>query len=504
MEKAEPAPATTVAVIDIGSNSGRVVVYRRQAGGHLQLVAGSRASLRLVRDVDEEHRLSEATLGRAWEALQDFRAIAAGAGAERVVAVATAAARDAENGAALIGRIRDRLGIEVRILSGEEEARFGFLGAVRGLPVEHGLVFDLGGGSLQVSHFRRRRIMRSVSLPLGSLRVSDAFLRSDPPRPGEVRRLREHVRGALEEADVGPLEGGERLVGTGGTVRNLAKIDRRARGGYPVTRLHGYVIARRRVKEIAALLAGRREKKREAVPGLSDERGDSIVGGSLVVQTLAEAVEAPEIVVSGQGVREGLAASLVGGELPAPAAVREASLASLVSRFAGWSPEPARRRRAVAASLYAGLEPGGDPEVGDALDQGAMVLDLGRSIDFFDRHEHVAGIVLGTDLLGFSHRGIALLSAVVRSAGGNDVRARSYAPLVSADDGARVRRAGVILALADDIEERCPPGTAITPECQVERAEVTVTVPQLGGWRERKIGPRFERAFGRRLAVRSG
>src|SRR5207247_1382702 len=139
---------------------------------------------------------------------------------------------------------------------------YGFLGAVRGLPVERGVLFDLGGGSMQVSHFRHRRLARSVSLPLGSLRLSDAFLRSDPPTAREVRRLREHAREALERAGVEPLEKGEELVGTGGTLRNLAKIDRRSRADYPISRLHGYELGRRRVKEITGLLAERRQKKR--------------------------------------------------------------------------------------------------------------------------------------------------------------------------------------------------------------------------------------------------
>ena len=402
-------PPATVAVIDIGSNSGRVVVYRYQAGGHLQLLAGSRASLRLVRDLDESHRLSQEALHRAWEAVLDFRAIAEGAGAEKTLAVATAATRDAENGPDFIARVRAELGIEVRILSGEEEARFGFLGALGGLPVEHGVLFDMGGGSMQVSHFRGRRLMTSVSLPLGSLRLSDAFLKSDPPTGREVKRLREHARAALEEARVGPLEKGEQFVGTGGTLRNLAKIDRRGREGYPITRLHGYVLGRRRVKEITGLLVERKQKRRERVPGLNEDRGDSIVGGSLAIQSLMEVLEAPDVVVSGQGVREGLAQSLISEELSAPAAVRASSLAAMVSRFDGFSAEAARRRRALAAALYDDLEPAADPEFREALEQAATVLDVGRSIDFFDRHEHVAEIVLATDLNGFSHRGIALV-----------------------------------------------------------------------------------------------
>ena len=215
-----------MAVIDVGSNSARIVVYRLEGGLSTQILASSRGSLRLVRELDRTHRLSAEAQERAFVALGDFRAIALGAGASRIFTLATAAVRDAENGKAFIADVRKRLGLDVRILSGEEEAHYGFLGAVGGLPVEHGVLFDVGGGSMQVTRFRKRRVMTAVSLPLGSLRLSDAFLESDPPSAREVRRLCDHARSLLVKAGVGPLEPGERVVGTGGTVRNLAKVDR--------------------------------------------------------------------------------------------------------------------------------------------------------------------------------------------------------------------------------------------------------------------------------------
>lgn len=493
-----------VAVIDIGSNSGRVVVYRFQAGAHLQILASSRASLRLVREVDESRRLSPEATARAWEALRDFRAIAQGAGARRIAAVATAAVRDAANGPEFIARARAELEIDVRILSGDEEARYGFLGAVRGLPVEHGVLFDLGGGSMQVSRFRQRRLMTSASLPLGALRLSDAFLRYYPPTGGEIRRLKEHVREQLEQSGVVALEEGEELIGTGGTVRNVAKIDRSSRGSYPISRLHGYVVPRRRVKEIAGKLASRRLKKRTQVAGLNDDRGDSIVGGGLAVQTLMELLRADAVQVSGQGVREGLALSLVSEGLPLVAAVRQASIQALASRFDGWVEEPARRRTELADALLGALAVRPDREVREALGHAATILDIGRSIDFFDRHQHVAAIVLATDLNGFSHREVALLSAIVRSAGDEDTSPKSYAPLLGAEDRPAVTRAGVILALADDIEERCPRGVPVHLHCKVEKNEVRVDVPVLAGWRPRTIGRRFERTFGRPLVVTTG
>jgi exopolyphosphatase/guanosine-5'-triphosphate,3'-diphosphate pyrophosphatase len=262
-----------VAVIDVGSNSGRVMVYRQEVGGHLHVLAGSRASLRLVRDLDETGRIPAAALDRAFEALRDFRSIARGSGARRIVAAGTSALRDAANGKAFLLRVRRELGITMRTLSGLEEAHYGFLGAVGGLPVDDGALFDLGGGSLQVGRFRGRRLLGAVSVPLGALRVSDAFLGSDPPAPREIRRLREHAREVLEGAGIRELSAGEELVGTGGTLRNLARIDQRA-SGYPIARLHGYELTRRRLHEIVAGLSGERLRKRARVPGLNADRRD--------------------------------------------------------------------------------------------------------------------------------------------------------------------------------------------------------------------------------------
>jgi exopolyphosphatase/guanosine-5'-triphosphate,3'-diphosphate pyrophosphatase len=499
----EPAAGeSVVAVFDIGSNSGRVVVYHGGPGGHLRILATTRASLRLVRDLDGEGRLSAEAEARVLTALRDFVAVARGAGAKRMVAVATAAMRDAKNGPELIGRIREELGLEVQVLSGAEEARFGFLGAVRSLPVSHGALFDVGGGSMQVSRFRGRRLTSAVSLPLGSLRLSDAFLESDPPTAGETRRLREHVRKLLKEAGLRPLAAGEDLVGTGGTMRNIAKIDRRSRD-YPVPRLHGYVVSRSRVGDVVEEVASRRLRKRHAIAGLNDDRGDSIVGGSLAIDTLMEALEAREVWVSGQGVRDGLALHLTTGSdvLPEPAAVRKASIDALTRRFDGWEQSRAERRVALATGLLRALEPRATVELREALQEAAAVLDVGRAMGFFDRHEHAADVILASDLDGFSHRAVALLSAVTLAAGGEDMKPKSYAPLLGRDDRTPVQRAGIVLALADDLEERCLPGAPVAMTCELTRSSAKVRVPALLGWRSRPLDDRFSDAFGRKLVV---
>jgi exopolyphosphatase/guanosine-5'-triphosphate,3'-diphosphate pyrophosphatase len=493
-----------VAVIDVGSNSGRVVAFELDAAGELRILASARAALRLVREVDEERRLSEEAMARAMEALRDFKAMAVGAGAGRICAVATAAMRDADNGSLFMDRVRRELGLRTEIIDGEAEARFGFLGALHGLGVEGGLLFDLGGGSLQVSRFEKRRLKRALSLPLGALRMSRRFLESDPPRAVELRRLRGHVLKHLERAGVPSLRRGESLVGTGGTLRNLAKLDRRGRA-YPVSRLHGYVLPAKRVAGLLHRLAGLRLRKREGLPGLSDERGDSIVGGAVVIDALAEAVGAREVVVSGQGVREGVVLGLLGRRRPGEARqVREAALLSLASRFDGWTARAAERRRALARDLYQALDPHPRPDVARALGDAAYLLDVGRSIDFFDRHEHGADVVLSAEMNGFTHRESALLAAVLRRAGDEGADLGPLRELVGRDEDAAIERAAVILVLSDDLEERCPPDGPLHATCRVKGPAARVDVPRLRAWRPRKVGARFARAFGRALVVRPG
>ena len=497
----EPAPSASdaVAVIDIGSNSGRVVVFQSDPGGYLRAVAGSRASLRLVDDVDRRGEFTEATMARATEALRDFKAIAMSAGATRIVAVATAAMREASNGALFAERLQRELGIRIDVITGAAEARYGFAGAMRGLAVSNGLLFDVGGGSMELTRFERRRRGDDVSLPLGALRLSRRFLETDPPKRPQLRRLRDHIRQQLRKASIERLSKDDCLVGTGGTLRNLAKIDREAEG-YPIASLHGYELPSDRLADIVGRLARMKERDRDRLPGLSAERADSIVGGAVAIHTLAEFVRAPRVLVSGQGVRHGLALEQLGIPGGSLETVKEAALASLVARFGGWSREVATRREKVAATLYRAIEPRGPVILNAAVRHAAVVLDIGRAVDVVNRHRHVADILLTAELTGFTHAELALVCAVVRRAGDRHADIRSLAAIGRVGPKF-VERAAIILSLADEVEARCPPGQPIAIRSEVNR-NVTLSIPVLPSWLEQGLEKRFERAFGRELIVR--
>jgi exopolyphosphatase / guanosine-5'-triphosphate,3'-diphosphate pyrophosphatase len=493
-------PAHAMAVIDIGSNSGRVVVYQLETYSHFRILAAGRASLRLVRDLDLEGRFSDAAIEHAMEALRDFKAIAVGAGARRIIAVATAATREAANGPAFVQRINDELGIEVTTVDGEGEGRYGFLGAVSNLPVEDGMVFDMGGGSAQVGVFERRKLLRTWSLPLGALRLSVGFLAADPPKKREIERLVEHVAELVERAGIPALPRGRTLVGTGGTVRNLAKIDVR-KSGYPISRLHGYLLPRKHIRDIARDLAERRTEERGATSGLNQDRADSIVGGAFGIKALMAALDADEVMISGQGVREGLLASMLSDQLPPVSVVRADSITALTSRFNTWNALAAARRSAIARTLLQALEPLAPEDVREAMSHAAALVDVGRAVDFFDRFEHAATIVMNTELNGFSHHDVALLSAILRRAKDELANPGNYKHLLEKSERGIIERAAVLLDLADEIEKRCPPEPRVQVRAVLTPDTVEVQVPELVAWRAWHGDDRFRRAFGRELRV---
>ena len=489
-----------VAVVDVGSNSGRVVVLRPATGGHLEAIADGRAPLRLALDLRHHGRLTEASIVRTVAVLRDFRALAEGAGAERILAVATSAAREASNATDLIEAVRRGAGIELAVIDGDREALLSFRGAVSGLPVEDGVMMDLGGGSVELTAFHRRRPVASRTLPLGSLRVSDAFLATDPPTAQEIDALTRQVREAIEGSGIEPLGTGDRMIATGGTVRNLAKIDRHART-YPVPRLHGYVLTHRRLQDLVRLLASRKLARRRRVPGLNPDRADSVVGGAVVALAAMATMGASELVVAGQGLREGVALDALGVEPPPVADVRRASVLAMAGRFATWDAERAERRAAISLSLQEVAWADGGPHVRERLEQAATLLDLGRSLDYYRRFDHTADVVLAGDLAGFTHRKLALLSAVVRAAGDTAPALAAYRPLLSAEDRGSVARGGAILALADAIEHRLPPGAPPDITCSVTGRSVVVPAPLFDPWLRDALGARFRTAFGKRLVL---
>ena len=337
----QPRPSR-VGVIDIGSSTATLALYQGGSGGFVDRVDQVGQPLRLMRALAGGKVLTRDAITRTVDAMRTFHRRAQAFGAERLDAFATSAVRDATNRGALVAAIRAATGIELVVISGEDEARAAAASAVNTLPLVDGVVVDIGGGSIQLAQVHARRVRDVVSLPLGSLRLTDALLRGDPPTGAEMVALRRHADAALRAhpwlRDIGrPV-----VVGIGGTIRALAKLRRRARV-WPVQHGHGFLLTLDDVLASVDVLSRMPQSARVDVPGLASHRVDTIVAGAVVVASVMRVIGADSMLVSTYGLREGFAAAALHGE----GALRDVREAGLRGRFP--CPGGAARRASVRA-----------------------------------------------------------------------------------------------------------------------------------------------------------
>ncbi len=284
------------AVIDLGSNTVRVVVFERLARVPVPLV-NERVFCELGRGVGASGRLDEAQVAPLMDCLARFVRLAASFGVPQVTVLATSAVRDAANGPELVARIRARFPAEIVVLSGEEEARLAAEGVISGMPEADGLVGDLGGGSLEITEVSGKRTGRSASLPLGPLRLAEAS-RGDMAQAG--REIAERLK-RLDWLDAGRDRD---FYAVGGSWRALAQISM-DQTSYPIHMVHGYAIARKEAANLATLVRGLGPQSLARIGGVAERRLPLMPLGAAVLGELVGRVKPSRVVFSATGLREG-------------------------------------------------------------------------------------------------------------------------------------------------------------------------------------------------------
>ena len=295
--RTEPPKYRPVAVVDIGSNSVRLVVYdglRRSPTP----VFNEKILCGLGRGVATKGKLGEEGISRALAALKRFRALARQIGARQVFAVATAAVREASNGEGFVTDAEKALGVNIDVLSGKEEARYAALGVIAGIPDADGIAGDLGGGSLELVDIKDGRIRDGITLPIGPLRLIDMS-------EGSISKARKIIDGLLAKAGILEQLKGRTFYAVGGTWRNLAKLHM-AQNHYPLHVLHCYRLSRQQAMSVSSLVSGLSPSSLKDVREVSNSRSDTMPYGALVLERLLEHSKPKMVEVSVFGVREGL------------------------------------------------------------------------------------------------------------------------------------------------------------------------------------------------------
>ena len=495
-----------VAIVDLGSNSFRLVVFRYRPGGTFALTDEIRDPVRLSSGMVDGAIQPEA-IARAAATVRTYAAFCRSSGVDEVIVAATSAVRDATNQADVLATFAAE-GMEARVLTTDEESYYGFLGVVNSTTLEDGLFVDVGGGSAQVGRITRRALERTISAPIGAVRMTEAFFSGPRAKRSEVKALRRHVQGVLADAKWLGRDGLP-LVGTGGTVRTLAAMAQRA-VDYPLAKVHGYRMTRTALGELIEELVRRPISQRSRIPGLKVDRADIILAGAVTIDTVMGVAAADDIEICAEGLREGLFFEryLAPADPPLFPDVRRASVLNVMDRYLD-DREHSEHVGALAQEIFDGTARlglhGGDGRERELLWAAAMLHDVGVSVDYHDHHKHGFYLVLNAGLPGYTHRELTLIALLVRAHRKSPPAYEWLRPLLADGDDDRFWRLASCLRLGEQLERD---RSRLVRDVTVEGRARTVTLtlharaePSVSLWAAGVEGPTFERAFGRKLKV---
>jgi exopolyphosphatase / guanosine-5'-triphosphate,3'-diphosphate pyrophosphatase len=293
------------AVIDVGTNSVKLHVGERTAGNAWQTVSDRAVVTRLGEELDEHHLLQAEPIRRTADAVVDMVEEARRLGVEQIAAVATAGMRIAKNPAELIDAVRDRCGVEIEVISGEDEARLAYIAATSELDLGQGrlVVFDTGGGSSQFSFGRPGHVEERFSVDVGAARYTAAFGLGGVVSDGTLAEARAAIAADLARLDGRPRP--DALVGMGGANTNLAAV-RHHLAAYDPEVIQGTVLDRDEIDRQIELYRQRTADERREIVGLQPARAEVILAGALIVRTVLEKLDCAELRVSDRGLRHGV------------------------------------------------------------------------------------------------------------------------------------------------------------------------------------------------------
>ncbi len=440
-------PSRDIAAIDIGSNSVRLVLYRLE-GRAVWTVFNEKVLAGLGRDLATTGRLSPDGVILAMTALRRFAAVLEGVRPERTLIAATAAVREAADGPEFCERVAAETGLRIRVLTGEEEAKYAAMGVLAGAPDAHGVSADMGGASLELTRLNGDGVEHGLTLPLGPFALLD-------PKGFDADRLRRTIDGRLKP--VARDFQSDTLYAVGGAWRTLAQVHMGLRD-YPLRVVHQYALSAEEALETARLVARQSRSGLEKMPGVSKKRAETLPYAGLVLEGLIGRLNLKRIEMSAWGVREGLVFETLDDAIrstdpllagTAALGLRQGVAPALPGALEGWIAD-------VVAALPSAF---GATRDGVLTAAACNLADLGARLHPDHRVELVFDQVLRAPVAGQTHAERAFLAAALNARYGGDAATpepEAVDRLLDEDARRRARALGQAIRLACDLSGRAP------------------------------------------------
>lgn len=512
------AGSMRLAAIDLGTNSTHLLVVEVKRRAAFEVLAHERQTLRIGDAVFPSRRLSRRTMAALIALLRKFRLMAEQLKADKIIGVATSAVREAQNGGELIDRLEREAGVRVRIITGREEGRLIYL-AVRhfvDLRDRTACIVDIGGGSVECMVAGDERLALVESLRLGTARLRARFLGDDAIAPSERERLVAHVVETIEPFCERARSLAPRVaIGTSGTVGRLIGIaHHRLHGALPET-FNGVTIPRRALTDLRDWLLGSTAAQRQKLPGVDGDRQDLLPPASVVLCTLLERLDLPEVVYCTGSIREGIIYNDINRNrkkmilLGTARSIREQSVLALAQncRFERAHVFKVEQLALALFDALTALHGLGAPER-ELLRYAVWLHDIGQHISYEEHQKHSYYLIKHGDLRGFTAEEIELMANVARyHRKGRPKKTHPNYARLTGDARDRVRKLVAILRVADALD-RSHFGVVNDLRARVNDRSVALEVaaeedPELELWAvQRKAAELFAEVYGRTLECR--
>jgi len=508
--------ACRLAAIDIGSNSVRLLVAEALRGGAYRILDEEREPTRLGRSVSEHGRLDDESMDRTVAALRTFKEIAAGYQVTNLRTIATCAVREARNGPEFCRRVREQVGIDVEVITGDREARLAFASVQNAFDLtgKNVIVADIGGGSTEVVFSTGNLIESIFSTPLGAVRLTEQFHLGEGAEPEaflrDVARMEAEVTSCLKKRTTRPLFAPHFLVGCGGTFTTLAELMMASKKEVDVP-VAGYKVSHAEVRHLLDRLVKMPLRARRGMAGMTPDRADIIVAGLSIVDALMKRFRVNTLVIHTRGVRDGLVREMMDDALGATVddpAHRDAAIERLAAACSG-ELEHGRTVAQLAGRIFDQLTGPLELVPGDRqlLECAARLQDVGYVINYDQHHKHSYHLIRNSRLPGIRAHDLEIIANVARyHRGAHPKRKHENLARLSSEDQRRVQRMAAILRLAGGLDRsRSQQVRDVLVRLEDDRVSFDVVADQepiVDIWGAQRRADLFEAVFGMPLEIR--
>lgn len=447
-----------IGIIDLGSNSARLVIVNLFEEGYFMVVDELKESVRLGQDMERDGFLKPQRVAETIKTLKMFRKLCDASGVTRIIAVATEAVRRAKNQRSFLDEIQATCGIKIKVLSPEEEATFVYRGVINTMDVPKGIILEIGGGSTKIVYYNRRNMLNYATLPFGAVTLTGLFSEDGLKPEEQAKKIEEFFTEQLKSVEwLREVEPDVQMIGVGGSFRNLFKISKMVHK-YPLDTVHNYNMLSEDFLPVYDMIKVLDIDKKKKIKGLSAARADILPAAFAIIKSFITYMNLDNFTISGAGLREGI---MFNQALPSTqekpvSDVLNYSLTTLV-KYYECDEKHVEHVVNLSIQLFKQLRvlhkfPRQYLKI---LKVAAMLHDCGMRIKYYNHQRHSWYMILNATLYGVTHREIVLAAFVACCHKKEDVNLYDWArfrDIVAEEDIEIVKRLGVMLRIAESLD----------------------------------------------------